>query len=157
MESVFSEYLSLLDALREKLKQLSELVQRETEIVRKDNLIGLDEIIRQEQAMSIVLRELEQTRIRLLEEMGLQEIPLSGLNAHYPIDLLLEARQVAEVSQGQYQTHRGCSETARNALEHNLHKIEKIIQEVGEMQMEHDRDKPMTAKNPTDVGIDYRA
>ena len=71
--------LTLFESLTQQLEQLTELAKRKTITVRKNDLLALDQILKEEQAIALSLRGLEQKRVTLLQQLGLQNIPLSDL------------------------------------------------------------------------------
>lgn len=127
MKNPFEDYLDLLDQLRGALEQLSDLAKQKSAAVRNDDLLRLDEIIRQEQAVALTFRGLEQRQNTLLNATGLKGVPLSALAEQYPPKMRLDARQRVEKLQNQYRIYQTCSEVARNTLECNLHLIEKVL------------------------------
>lgn len=127
MNNPFNEYLAILDQIRIELEHLSELEQQKVIAVRGNDLTALDQVIRQEQASSLAFRGLEHKQSTLLHTLGLQDTPLSSLAKNFPSQMRLEAKQVIEKLQTQYQIYRSCSEVARNTLECNLHEIDKIV------------------------------
>lgn len=127
MENPHQAYLALLGELSACLDQLSQLARQKTERVQKDDLIGLDQILKQEQAMTLNLRGLEQKRLKTLPLLGIGGAKLSDLARLYPDHMQIQARQAAEKLLRSYQEYRCAAEVARNTLELNLHEIEKII------------------------------
>ncbi len=127
MEQARQAYLSLLNELSGRLDQLSELARQKTQAVKKDDLTALDEALKQEQAMTLNLRGLEQKRLRAVSQLGLEGSSLSELASRYPDSMQIQARQTAEKLLRSYQEYRCAAEVARNTLELNLHEIEKVI------------------------------
>jgi len=127
MTERYSAYLELLDTLREKLDMLCQLAEKKTTAVRCDDLVSLDAVMRQEQALSLSFRGLEQKREAFILELGLNSVPLSALPSHFPEELRLQAKKSVEALQDQYKIYRAASEVARNTLECNLHEIEKFL------------------------------
>ncbi len=127
MEQARQAYLSLLNELSGRLDQLSELARQKTQAVKKDDLTALDEALKQEQAMTLNLRGLEQKRLRAVSQLGLEGSSLSELASRYPDSMQIQARQTAEKLLRSYQEYRCATEVARNTLELNLHEIEKVI------------------------------
>ena len=127
MKNPFEDYLDLLDQIRASLEQLSGLAKEKSAAVHNDDLLRLDEIMKQEQAIALNFRGLEQRQNSLLTAIGLKGVPLSALAEQFPPKMRLEARQRIEKLQSQYQIYRTCSEVARNTLECNLHLIEKVL------------------------------
>lgn len=156
MEERCTAYLSLLEELQTSLDRLSELARQKIDAVRRDDLLALDEVIKEEQVLSLSLRSLEQRRGRLLAELGLDGVPLSGLTARFPAQLQPRATQTVRALQRSYESYRTASEVARSTLECNLHEIEKVI-------ASHGGDArgvgylPPDAQPPKNMKTDFRA
>lgn len=131
MDSPFSAYLSLLQELNGHLEQLAQLAQQKAEAARQDDLMALDEVLKQEQAMSLTLRGLEQRRAKLVKELGLENTSLAQLPDKCPPELEPEARKTAETLRASYKIYRSCADMARNTLELTLHQIDKIVAAAG--------------------------
>lgn len=131
MDSPFSAYLSLLQELNGHLEQLAQLAQQKAEAARQDDLMALDEVLKQEQAMSLTLRGLEQRRAKLVKELGLENTSLAQLPDKCPPELEPEARKTAEALRASYKIYRSCADMARNTLELTLHQIDKIVAAAG--------------------------
>ena len=127
MKNPFDDYLDLLDQIRSSLEQLSGLAKEKSAAVRNDDLLHLDGIMKQEQAVALTFRGLEQRQNTLLNALGLKGVPLSALADQFPPKMRLDAKQRIEKLQTQYQIYKTCSEVARNTLECNLHLIEKVL------------------------------
>lgn len=123
----FEQYLQLLQEIKEVISQLIEVEQRKIDAVHKDDLLAVDECIRQEQAISLTMRSLESRRGQQLQQLGLAEVKLSGLAAAFPEELKAKAAEVAEQLQGRYQDYTSISTAARNALERGLREIERMM------------------------------
>ncbi len=131
MSELHLSYLRLLRELGESLEQLSTLARQKQGCVHENDLLGLDEVLKQEQAMTLTLRGLEQRRLKLVSQLGLDGVSLTQLPDKYPDELQLEAKQTAEELRGSYSVYRSCADAARSTLELNLHQIEKIIVDSG--------------------------
>ena len=126
----FLSYLGVLQELAATLEELTSVQQEKTQVVRADDLAGLNECMKREQALSLALRSLDQRRETALAAMGLREVPLSGLTAQAPEDYREETRRTVELLRDQYLQYHGAAEVARNTLECNLHQIEKVLAEM---------------------------
>ena len=131
MDELHQSYLALLKELSGSLDQLSQLAQQKAEVVRQDDLMGLSEVLKQEQAMGLNLRGLELKRQKLVAQLGLDNVPLTALVQHYPEHLEDAARQTVEALRQSYAAYRSYADMARNVLELNLHQIEKVITAAG--------------------------
>lgn len=127
MGAPFQDYLKLLREVGRLLEQLAGLAQQKAEAVRKDDLLGLDEVLKQEQAMGLNLRGLELKRLKLVPQLGLEGVTLSQLPSQCPPELKEETQQVVRGLKDSYRAYRSSSDMARNTLELNLHQIEKFV------------------------------
>lgn len=140
-----SDHQSYLDLLRELtgcLDRLGELSEAKAQTVRQDDLLAMDDVLKQEQVLSLSLRGLEQRRTKLLTKLELSGVPLSDLPEHYPAELRDEARRTVEDVQRSYKMYRARADMARGLLELNLHQIDKLI--------------VATGAHPDDVGAGYQ-
>lgn len=127
MADLHLSYLELLRDLSASLDRLGQLAQEKRGAVQRSDLMGLDEVLKQEQAMTLNLRGLEQRRLKLLAQMGLTGVSLSDLPDRYPAELEQEARRVVAGLQQSYAVYRSYADAARSTLELNLHQIEQVI------------------------------
>lgn len=125
MDETFARYLSVLDQLSKVLGQLADLNQKKAETVRQQNLAVLEDCMKQEQVFSLQLRSIDQKREKLLTELGLHGVPLSGLEAHSPEKFRMQTRKTVENLRSQYGLYQSAAEVARARLERNLHQIER--------------------------------
>lgn len=159
MDNLYLSYLNLLKELGGTLDRLSALSQEKTAAVRRDDLIGLDEVLKQEQAMSLNLRGLELKRLKLAPQLGLEGTALSDLPQAYPEHLQDAARQAADALHESYTVYRSYADQARNTLELNLHQIDKVIAASG-VDPKLAADGYETAANiepPKNMKTDFRA
>lgn len=157
MERPYEEYLSLLDELRNSLDQLSELARQKTAAVRQDDLVALDEALKQEQAMSLSLRGQEIKRTKLLKQLGLDGTNLSRLVEGYPEALRFQAKQTVDALRQSYEVYRCTSDAARSTLECNLHELEKIVAAHGGGTVEGPGYTPPGVEPPKNMKTDFRA
>ena len=140
------------------LDRLSELAQEKAAAVRRDDLIGLDAVLKQEQAMALNLRGLELRRLKLVPQLGLDGVPLSNLPQHYPEPLQDEAAKVVEVLRQNSALYRSYARQARNTLELNLHQIEKFIADSGvDPKLAADGYEAPPVEPPKKMKTDFRA
>ena len=131
MDELHLSYLELLGELRGTLDRLSELSQEKAAAVRADDLLALDEVLKQEQAMGLNLRGLEIRRQKLVPQLGLDGTNLSQLVQKFPAHLQAQASRTADALQESYANYRSYSGQARETLELNLHQVEKMISAAG--------------------------
>ncbi len=124
----FREYLGFLKTLGDTLEEITRVEQEKAEFVRTDDLNGLNECMKREQALSLTMRSHDQKRETVLRTLGLEGVPLRSLMDHAPAQDYEETKQTVEQLCRQYALFRGAYEVARDTLECNLHQIEKMIQ-----------------------------
>ena len=94
MKDQFEEYIALLETLKEELDRLAALARKKNEAVCGDDLMALDGVMRQEQAIALQFRGLEQKRGQLLAALGLSAVPLSDLReVEHVLDMLGGAQE----------------------------------------------------------------
>lgn len=157
MGNLHLDYLVLLGELNKDMEQLSQLAQKKSDAVRRDDLIALDQVLKQEQVVSLSIRGQEQRRLKLLSQLGLSDVPLSRLASHYPAELQLQARQAAETLLRSYDLYRAAAEVARNTLECNLHELDKIVSDLGGAQAAGAGYTSPDIQPPQKMKTDFRA
>ncbi len=125
--AAWQEYLELLGGLGATLEKLTAIERRKTEAAGRGDLLGVEDCMKQEQAMSLSLRSLDRKRETMLAALGLSGQPLSDLQRHSPPEYELETKRAVEELQRQYGLFRASSEVARNTLECNLRAIERLL------------------------------
>ncbi len=130
MEETFNRYFEFLGKLGGTLDQLTELARRKNAAARRGDLLGVDECVKREQALSLALRGMDAKREKLLAELGLDGLPLSALAANSPEALRAEAKRVSDSLRAKYEIYRGAADAARTTLEFNLHEIERHLGDV---------------------------
>ncbi len=128
MPGTWPDYLNLLDQVGACLENLTALEREKTKAVLHDDLPGVDDCMKREQALSLSLRALERKRTDLLAALGFQNAPLSALADQCPPELKSQARETARRLRDRYDIYRAAADVARHTLEINLHEIEKIIE-----------------------------
>lgn len=157
MNNPFYEYLQLLDQIGEQLVHLTDLAKQKTAAVRNDDLLALDEVLKQEQASALLFRGLEQKQTALLNSTGLKGLPLSSLAENFPPKMRLEAKQSIEQLQTRYRVYQNCAEVARNTLECNLHEIEKALAIMSPVSANGPGYQPQDPEIPSSMKTDFRA
>lgn len=160
MADAYQAYLSLLRSLQNSLQQLAALAQRKIDAAGKDDLMALDEVMKQEQAMTLAFRGMEQTREKLLAELGCGSVPLSRMPEHFPPAVQDEAREAVAALQAQYQDYRRQADAARAVLERHLVEIDSIISDMGgapEPQGGPGYVPPPPPETPPSMKTDFRA
>ena len=161
MSAPFSDYLKLLREVGTLLEQLAVLAQQKADAVRQDDLLALDEVLKQEQALGLNLRGLELRRAKLAPQLGLSGASrLEDLPGKCPPELRQEAKQTVDSVRGSYKIYRSCADMAKSLLELNLHQIEKLVIAAGGDPKDLDTSvgyiQP-TVEPPRNMKTDFRA
>ncbi|MBE6909724.1 MAG: flagellar protein FlgN [Ruminococcaceae bacterium] len=127
MYEAYRDYFAFMDQLGQTLDELTELAREKTAAVRRDDLLAVDGCMKREQALSLSLRSMDRKREKLLAQMGLRDVTLSGLAQHCPEELRGEAKAAAAKLRDRYVLYRSASDVARTTLECNLHQIERLL------------------------------
>ena len=158
MEEQFRAYFGVLRELADVLDRLTPLALQKAEAARAGDLMAMDEVLKQEQALGLNLRGLELKRQKLVPQLGLDGVPLSGLVEHCPAELKGEARETAAALRRSHEIYRSYSNLARNTLELNLHQIDKFLESAGAdpKQAAQGYETPPT-EPPPKMKTDFRA
>ena len=159
MKDQFEEYIALLETLKEELDRLAALARKKNEAVCGDDLMALDGIMRQEQAITLQFRGLEQKRGQLLAALGLSTVPLSDLPAHFPLERREAAQRAVDGVKDSYRVYQANSAVARNALESNLREVEHVLDMLGggSEGVSGPGYAPSEAEPPQTMKTDFRA
>ena len=148
------ELLGLLDRVTVILGELTAVQKDVAASVHEDDLIRLGECMKKEQALSLSLRNIDQKRLRLQQQMGLEKIMLSALPEQIDsMELREKVKDAAERLSAQYRIMQSAAEVARSALECSLHQVENMIAGLG-LDPEHVKDHTITTGGPH---TDFRA
>lgn len=157
MEELYSAYLSTLDGLSAELDKLADLCRKQSDAVRRDDLMGLNEVMKQEQVLGLSLRGREQKRQKLSLQLGLDGSRLSALPQRVPRNLLPRAQETVERLRRSYEGYQTAAQVARHTLEINLHEIEKILAAQGVDPAQSGAYAADAAAPPTNMKTDFRA
>lgn len=135
MHEAYREYFAFMGELGELLDRLTELAKEKAAAVRRDDLLTVDNCMKQEQALSLSLRTMDKKRESLLAGIGLKNVSLSEFPQHCPEELRREARDASEELRTRYTLYRSASDVARTTLECNLHQIERILADKADAPM----------------------
>lgn len=124
-------YIAFLGQLSATLDALTAIEKEKTDAARRDDLNALNECMKREQAQSLTLRAMDQKRMKLLKELGLETVTLADFAAKCPEELRPEARAATEKLRGSYAIYRSTSDLARHTLERNLREIDMFLLEKG--------------------------
>ena len=93
MDELYRSYLSFLRSMSRGLESLTGLNEKKLTAAQQEDLMGLNDLLNQEQAQALNFRGLELTRDKLLPQLGLEGVPLEQVPRHFPPAMQEEARQ----------------------------------------------------------------
>ena len=158
MEEQFRSYFKLLRDLARTLDGLVPLAQQKADAVRADDLLALDEVLKKEQPLTLNLRGLEQRRLKLVPQLGLDNVKLNDLPRHCPPQLEAEARQTVNTLRDSYEIYRSYANMARSTLELNIHQINKFLIDSGvDPKLAAEGYESPASEPPKNMKTDFRA
>ena len=143
--------------LGQELDRLAQLQKRKIGAVRAHDLEALNDCMKQEQAVSLALRGLEQRRGQLLEELGLAGVPLLELDRHCPPEHRSAVARATEGLRRQYALLRSAQEAARTVVETDLRAVNRELERRGLLTDEEDTYQAPAAPPLRGLGTDFRA
>ena len=123
--SLWREYLGQLEKLGGTLEQLTQVEREKTAAVGQGDLDAVEACMKREQVFSLNLRGFDQKRTKMLSQLGISGSTLEQLEDLAPPEAALETKRTVEKVRQNYRVFRSASDAARDALECNLHEIEK--------------------------------
>ena len=132
MSNKFDGLIQLMQDLTKTLTQLTAVQKDVASAVHTDDLTALGECMKKENALALTLRNIDQKREKIQQQLGLEGVKLSELPGKVSDE---EARpkvkQAAEELQAQYRVMRSATEVARSALECSLYEVESMMTKMG--------------------------
>ncbi len=123
-----------LSAFQEVIRQLIEffdrmipLEQSKLDVVSRNRVSELEEIIKKEQAEIMALRGLDQRRERLQEEFGWKGMTFQEILKQLPEEQQREAGPLFDELALRVNTFQSVTESSRTIMEVNLHAINQMI------------------------------
>ncbi len=121
--------LTLLRNITAALEELTGIEQAKTQAVVHGNREAVEQCMKKEQTMSLKLRGFDKKRDVLLQKLNMSGVPLKNIMDHCPDGAEEETREVSGALRRQYAIFQSASQVAQDALECNLHIIEKILEQ----------------------------
>ncbi len=132
MNDKFEGMIKLINELTDVLIKLADMQRQIVTSVREDDLGKLADYMKHEQVFSLTLRNIEQKRLKLQDELGLKEVKLSELPLKVEDeDVKIKIKNAADKLSAQYKIVRSTSDAARSILESNLRRVEQTMKKMG--------------------------
>lgn len=152
-----SNLLQFFSELQQELERLTQLQPQKVAAVRAHDLDQLNDCMKQEQALSLSLRGLEQRRDKLLQALGLSGLSLMEAAQRCPAEQRRAAVDAAEELKRRYSTLRSAQEAARTVIEKDLRAINKELEQRGILSDLEDGYSPSTDNMSKGIRTDFRA
>lgn len=153
----YQEYLNLLSNLLQEIERLTEIARNKQEAVQGHDLDQLNDCIKQEQAVSLRLRGLDQKREKILAALGFSQITLREMPNHCPKEYQGETRTFAERISRAYQVLQSIQSASRSMMEHDLRLIQKELESRGiDPEIDENYQHMPGAQSP-EMRTDFRA
>ncbi len=123
----FENYLEFLNGLHSELLKLTELQQKKIDSIEKHNLEELDVCIKQEQAVSLVMRGLEQKRKKLLSGLNLQGTTMSQMVEKCPAEFKQQTEENVAKTLEAYAAYTKLQEKVAKILKRNMEIVETSL------------------------------
>ena len=153
----YQQYLSLLSNLLQEIEHLTETAGKKREALQEHDLDQLNDCIKQEQAISLRLRGLEQKREKILSALGYSQITLQEMPKHCPKEYEGETRNLAERISRAYQMLQSIQTASRTMMEHDLRLIQKELENRGIAPEMDENYQQISGAQPPEMRTDFRA
>lgn len=131
MAAQFADYLQYLADLRQELVRLTDLQPEKIKAVKAHDLEALDVCMKQEQAISLNLRGMEQKREKLETALGIVGVSLRQLSQHCPAAERSRVQQEVEETLRQREELRSAQTAARTVIERDLRNVNQELERRG--------------------------
>ena len=156
----YTSFLSYLSELERTLENLTHLQSSKIDAVRAHDLDALNECMKQEQAVSLSLRGLEQKRDRLLQRLNLTGVSLRELPRRCPPGYQGETSAAVERLLKCYERLRSAQSASRTLLEKDLRAINETLKQKGvlsDLDEGYQSGQSGASTPPTGPRTDFRA
>lgn len=153
----YREYLNLLSSLLREVERLNGVARKKREALQEHDLDILNECMKQEQAVSLTLRGLEQKREKILSALGYTGVALSEMPRRCPPEYQRETGELCEQLLRAYQVLMSTQTASRTMMEHDLRLIKKELENRGISPDMDENYQQSPAMQPSELRTDIRA
>ena len=153
----YEEYLAFLEELLHEMNHLIEIVKQKLEAIQNHELDVLNECIKQEQAVSLTLRGLEQKRGKLLAAIGCEKVPLSEMPRRCPEEHRARMQELVNQLLTADKVYKSVQAPSRTIMERDLRSIRKELESRGVEQELDDNYKTAPPTRGKGLRTDFRA
>lgn len=152
----YRDYLRFLSDLHQELEHLIQIGQQKIDAVRSHDLDELNTCIRQEQAISLSLRGMDQKRQKILSALGMEQVPLRKLADCCPKEFQAETACLIEKILRDNHIIESIQTPVRSVLEQELRLIQSELEARGVEQDRNPNYQSTPAARPAELRTDIR-
>ena len=153
----YEQYLSFLEELLREMNHLTEIGRQKLEAIQNHELDALNECIKQEQAISLTLRGLEQKRGKLLAAIGCENVPLSEMPHRCPEQYRSRTQELVNQLLMADKVYKSVQTPSRTIMERDLRSIRKELEARGVEQELEDNYQSAPPARGKGLRTDFRA
>lgn len=153
----YEQYLAFLEELLQELNQLTQVGKEKLMAVQNHELDTLNECIKQEQAISLTLRGLEQKRTKVLAAIGCENVPLSEMPRRCPENYRARTQELVDRLLTADQVLKSVQTPSRTIMERDLRAIRKELEARGVVQELEDNYQSAPPAPGKGLRTDFRA
>ncbi len=126
------QLIQILNDTNSFLKDITALQNKKVDYVIKNNIAGVEECMKNEQAMILKLKGLDKKREQLQKSLGFENMSFREIIDKLPSEEKEEFKKLFDEMQNSLEVYRHTSKTAQNAIEINLHRLDSYLKELDE-------------------------
>ena len=126
-----SDFQELIRQFIELFERMIPLEQSKLEVVSRNQVTQLEDIIKKEQAEIMALRGLDQKRERIQEELGWKDMTFQEILKRLPEEQRPDMKQLFDELATRVTTFQSVTESSRTIMEVNLHAINQMVASQG--------------------------
>lgn len=126
-----SDFQELIRQFIELFERMIPLEQSKLEVVSRNQVTQLEDIIKKEQAEIMALRGLDQKRERIQEELGWKDMTFQEILERLPEEQRPDMKRLFDELATHVTTFQSVTESSRTIMEVNLHAINQMVARQG--------------------------
>ncbi len=151
----FEKYLSFLSDLSSDILMLCDLQKQKIKAIDVHDVSELNECIKKEQAASLKMRGMEQQRIKILEQLGLQGVKMQQMESKCPEEHKQKTQELVKLTTERYNEYTKIRNNVEQLLQRNMRMVETSLSNRGFVLEDDEKDigLPTQTKQKTDIKI----
>ncbi len=112
------------------IEELTQVESKKLQAALQNNLDTINECMKKEQALLLKLKGIDKRRETLQKELGYEQFSFRQIIDKVPEEERAEMKKIFDTLSEKYRIYQDTSSSAQKALEMNLHKINKKLEEM---------------------------